>query len=166
MKNEIEIGKIVASRGLDGTIKINSAFLKQDFKNLKTCFVENVEYKIEKYSGKKLCLFFKLENVNNIEEAEKLKNKKIFVNREDIVLKDDEYLVDDLINMQVFTDEDVLLGNLISIENFGSKDVYTIKNNKTEHTFCLIEGLIKEVDYKNNKIILNSKKLNEVLVWR
>ena len=166
MKDKIEVGKIVSTRGLDGTIKVNSGFLKQDFKNLKTCFVEDVEYKIENYSGKKLCLFLKLENVNNVEEAEKLKNKKIFVNRENLILKNDEYLVDDLLNMQVFTDENVLIGKLISVENFGSKDIYTTKNNQTEHTFCLIEGLIEIVDYENNKIILNSKKLSEVLIWK
>lgn len=166
MKDIIEIGTIVSTRGLDGTLKINSSFSKNDFIDLKTCFVENEEYKVKFLSGKSGFLFVKLEQVEDVNIAQSLKNKKIFVKRKNISLKNGEYLVDDLINMQVFTDENLFLGYLCDIENFGSKDIYTVKNSKKEYVFCLIDGLIENVDYENNKMILNSKILSEVIVWR
>ena len=166
MKELIEVGKIVASRGLDGTLKVLSGFLPKDFINLNYCLIDSAEYRILKLSGKSGCLFFKIDGIDKIEKAEKLKNKTIFIKRENISLNKGEYLIDDLLNMQVFTDDGNYLGILTEIENFGSKDVYTIKDGKTEKTFCLIENLIKEVDYLSNKIILFSNILSEVLVWK
>lgn len=166
MNKLIEIGKIVSTRGLDGTMKIQSGFNLQDFKNLKVCHINNKEYRVCKFSGKTGFLFLKLNEINDVNVAETLKNQKVYVFRENISLKTSEYLIEDLLNMQVFTDENVFLGTIFSIENFGSKDVYTIKNQNKEQTFCLVENLIEKVDFENQKIILNSKILSEVIIWK
>lgn len=166
MKEKIEIGKIVRARGLDGTLKVLSGFLPSDFVNLKQVEIDNNFFDVEKLSGKQGSLFVKLKSIKSIEDADKLKDKVIFVRHENIALKNEEYLIDDLINMQVFTNDNKFVGNIKSIENFGSKDVYTTKNKNIEHSFCLVEGLIESVDFKNNKIILNSKVLSEVILWK
>lgn len=164
MKEFVEIGKIVKVRGLDGTLKVLSGFLPKDFAFLKTIKIENDFFEVEKISGKMGCLFVKLKNINSIADAERLKNKVIFAKHEDISLKNEEYLIEDLIGMQVFTNENVFVGTLCDIENFGSKDVYTTKNNGVENSFCLIDGLIEKVDFENGKIILNSNILSGVIV--
>ncbi|MGN1207961.1 MAG: ribosome maturation factor RimM [Christensenellales bacterium] len=164
MKELIEIGKIVSTRGLDGTVKVLSGFLPDDFQNLTTCLVDKTEHKVKKCGGKAGCLFFNFDDINNVETAEMLKNKSVFVKRENIKLAKGEYLIDDLIGMDVFTNEEVFVGKVCEIENFGSKDVYTLKNGTDEKTFCLVDNLIQKVDYENNKLILNSKILNEVIV--
>lgn len=166
MKEVIEIGKIVSTRGLDGTIKVFSDFNSSDFVNLKTMIVDNKNFNVRKISKSKNFLYINFEEIKNIDEAKNLINFNIYVKRENIKLEKDEYLIEDLLNMQVFTNDGNYLGDLVNIENFGSKDVYTIKNNKVEQSFCLIEKLIESVDYENNKIILNSKLINEVLVWK
>ena len=164
MKEFIDIGKIVSSRGLDGTVKLISGFSQKDFKNLKTCLIDNVKYEITKISGKSGCLFLKFKEIDNIDKAEALKNKIVFVNRESIVLAAAEYLIDDIIGIEVYTDKGTYLGLVDSIENFGSKDVYTVKNKNLEHTFCLVDGLIESVNFEENKLVLNSEILSGVMV--
>ena len=66
--------------------------------------------------------------------------------------------------MDVYNSENEYLGKVDDIDNFGAQDIYTVKNGKKEITFCLIDGLFEKVDLENNKLILNSKILSEVMV--
>lgn len=164
MEKFLEIGKIVNTRGLDGTLKISP--LTDDIKRflkLKKVYMDNISFKVLKASVSGNFAYLKLENVSGVENAQKFKEKYVLVDRENAVeLKKDEYFIADLIGLNVLTDDGINLGILTDIDNFGSKDIYTIKGKK-EHTFCLIENLILSVD--DEKIILNSKILKEVLVW-
>lgn len=163
MEKFLEIGKIINTRGLDGTIKVSP--LTDDIKRflkLKKVYVENVCYNVLKASVSGNFAYLKLENVNSVEIAQNFKEKYVLVDRENAVdLKKGEYFIADLIGLKVLTDNGNELGILTDIDNYGSKDIYTVKGKK-EYTFCLIENLILSVD--DEKIILNSKVLKEVLV--
>ena len=163
MEKFLEIGKIINTRGLDGTLKINP--ITDDIKRflkLKKVYIENVSYNVLNSSVNGNFAFIKLDKINSVEDAQNFKEKYVLVDRENAVsLKEDEYFIADLIGKQVETDNGKNLGVLTDIDNYGSKDVYTVKGKK-EYTFCLIENLIKSVD--DEKIILNSETLKEVLV--
>lgn len=165
MEKFLEIGKVINTRGLDGTLKISP--LTDDIKRflkLKKVYIDNISFNVLKASVNGNFAYLKLENISSVEIAQKFKEKYVLVNRENAVeLKKGEYFIADLIGLNVLTDDGKELGILSDIDNFGSKDIYTVKGKK-EHTFCLIENLILSVD--DEKIILNSKILKEVLVWK
>lgn len=165
MQNLIEIGEIVGTRGLDGTLKLNTSG-EGKFKNLKNVYINNVSFLVKKLTKVKNFIYLKLAEIDNINTAEKLKNQFVFVSRENISLDKGEYLICDLLGMDVFNTGNEFLGKVDDIVNYGTKDVYTIKNGKDEITFCLIDGLFEKVDLENNKLILNSKILSEVAVWK
>ncbi len=163
MKKFIEIGEIVSIKGLDGTMKVLSDFDKNDFHLLEKVKIDEKEYFVKKYSKHKNFLLLLLDEISTPEKAQNFVGKIVQVERKDIVLKNGDYLVDDLLEMQVNSSDGKDLGKLFSVENFGSKDVWTTKKGKNEIVFCLVEDLIENIDYEKNVITLNSQKLGEVV---
>jgi len=166
MENFLEIGKIINTKGLDGTMKIMPLDSEKSFKNLKTIYINESPYSVVKITSNKGFVYVKTKEITKIEEAEKLKEQYILASREDLKLNNNEYFICDIIGCEIYNTENKFIGKVIDIDNFGSKDIYYLKNGKTELTFCLIDGLFKNVDIENKKIIVNTKVLSEVLVWK
>ena len=90
-------------------------------------------YKIEKLRNQKNLLICKLQDVDTIEEAEKLKNYEILVHRDDAIeLGEDEYFWADLIGMRVVADDGEELGVLNEILATGANDVYSVEKDGTK----------------------------------
>ena len=162
MEEYLEIGQIVNTNGLKGTLKVKP--LTDDitrFEDLETVYIEKgkelIEFTIQEVKYSKNMVLLKLEGIDNIDEAEKYKNFYLKINREDAVeLEEDSYFIVDIIGCEVYTDTDELLGKVIDVFPTGSNDVYTVKNSEgTEILLPAIEDVIKDVDIKNKKIIVH-----------
>ena len=61
-----------------------------------------------------------------------------------------------MLGLEVFTDEGTLLGNVEDIYNTGSNDIYVVKNDLGKQILLpAISDVIKQIDIKNNKIIVH-----------
>ena len=102
-------------------------------------------------------VLLKLEGINDINEAEKYKNFYIKINRKDAVeLEQNSYFIVDIINCEVYTDENEFLGKVVDVFPTGSNDVYTIKNSEGKEILLpAISEVIKKVDIPNKKIIVH-----------
>lgn len=154
MNNYICIGKIINTFGIKGELKIVSDFeykdrvFKKDFNiyigNIKTKEVINT-YRVHK--GYDLILF---NNYTNINEVLKYKGEKIYINRLELELNDNEYLLQDLIGLDVY-DNDKLLGIVIDYENNNGNILLKIKSEKVFY-IPLVNVYIKNIDIKNKRI--------------
>lgn len=162
MKDILEIGQIVNTRGLRGEVKVNS--FSQDskrFEKLDVIYIkENNElksYKIEKVTYNKNQVILKLENINHIDYAEKLRNKYIYVKKSQLEdLPEGVYYISDLIGLDVYDEKNNYLGKVDDIFSTKSNDVYVIKNELGVNR--LLPGtdeVIKNIDLDNKKIIVN-----------
>ena len=162
MKDILEIGQIVNTRGLRGEVKVNS--FSQDskrFEKLDVIYIkENNElksYKIEKVTYNKNQVILKLENINHIDYAEKLRNKYIYVKKSQLEdLPEGVYYISDLIGLDVYDEKNNYLGKVDDIFSTKSNDVYVIKNELG--VTKLLPGtdeVIKNIDLDNKKIIVN-----------
>ena len=86
MKEYIELGQIVNTRGLRGELKVNS--FSEDpkrFEKLKKILVKtkqgNVEYEIERVGYNKNQVILKLKGIDHIDYAEKLRGLYIYIPR-------------------------------------------------------------------------------------
>jgi 16S rRNA processing protein RimM len=153
MEDLLQIGVITSTHGIKGEVKVFPTTDDNNrFKKLKDCFVE---YKNEMLPMKaKGCKFFKnmvilhFEGMDDINEVEKYKQCKLYVDREHAVpLEEDEYFMTDLIGMQVVTDEGRQLGNLQEIIPTGANDVYVVVDeDKKELLLPAIKECILSVD--------------------
>ena len=105
-------------------------------------------------------VLIKFKGIDKIEEAELLKNSYILINREDEEpLEEGVYYIVDLLGLDVYTDENILLGNLEDIYNTGSNDIYVVKDENGKQILLPgIPDVIKEVDIENKKIIVHLLK--------
>ena len=169
MEEYLEIGQIVNTNGLKGTLKVKP--LTDDitrFEDLETVYIQKakelVEFKIQEVKYSKNMVLLKLEGIDNIEEAQEYKNFYLKINREDAVeLEEDSYFIVDIIGCEVYTESQELLGKVIDVFPTGSNDVYTVKNSEGKEILLpAIEDVIKDVDIENKKIIIH---LMEGLIW-
>lgn len=162
MENFLEIGQIVNSYGLKGQMKIVP--FTDDitrYSDLKTIYIEInkqlKEYKIEQVKYHKNNVLIKLEGIDDINDTEQFKNCFVKVDRRNAVkLPKDTYFIVDLIGLEVFTEENVLLGKIVDVFPTGSNDVYVVKDELGKQILLpAISEVIKNVDIPNKKMIVN-----------
>ena len=160
MQTRLKIGQIVNTVGLKGFVRVvpytddntrfellDSVFLV-DKKNYKKYDIEEVKYQ-------KNLVLLKFKNINDINEAEKLKNLYIEIDRKDAVkLPENTYFIVDLIGLDVINIETgENLGKIDDVFSTKSNDVYVIKNDLGKQILIpAIKSVVKNVDLENNKI--------------
>jgi len=164
MKN-LEIGQIVNTFGIKGFVKANPWVNDiTRFDNLKKVYIiirkEQKELEIEEVKYHKNQVLIKFKGIENIEQAELLRNAIIEIDRKDAIpLEEGEYFIADLLESEVYTDKEEKLGILEDIYNTGSNDIYVVKNELGKSILLPgIPDVIKEVDLENKKIIVHLLK--------
>lgn len=162
MQEFLEIGQIVNTFGIKGFVKVNP--FTDDinrFDNLKKVYIKNksqkYELEIEEVKYHKNMVLIKFKGIDKVEDAESLRNSYILVNRKDEKdLDEGTYYIVDLLGLDVYTDEDELLGKLEDIYNTGSNDIYVVKNELGKQILLpAIKDVIKEINIENRKIIVH-----------
>lgn len=153
-KQYLEAGKIVTTHGIKGEVKImpycDSAELLAEFDRL---FIgkNHDEIIVERARVQKNMVIAKLEGINTPEEAEKLRNKMLFMHRDDLELDDDTYFIQDLIGMEVKdADSDVLYGKIADVIQTGANDVYVVRGEEREYLVPAIADVVISTDLDSN----------------
>jgi 16S rRNA processing protein RimM len=165
MKKRFEIGQIVNTFGIKGFVKVNPWVDDiTRFDKLKSIYVkgkkEVKELDIEEVKYHKNMVLIKFKGIETIEQAEQLRNYYLEIDRKDAIpLEEGTYFIADLLESEVYSDENELLGILEDIYNTGSNDIYVVKNELGKK--LLLPGIpevIKNVDIENKKIIVHLLK--------
>lgn len=162
MQEFLEIGQIVNTFGIKGIVKVKP--FTDDitrFDRLEKVYVEtkNIkkEYEIEEVKYHKDMVLIKFKGIDKVEEAEILRNSYLKVNRKDEPkLEEGTYYIVDLIGLDVYSDEGELLGKLNDIFNYGSSDIYEVKNELGKQLLLpAISDVIKEINLQEKKIVVH-----------
>jgi len=162
MKQLLEIGQIVNTYGIKGYLKVVP--YTDDitrFEQLETIYIETKkvlkEFAIEEVKYSKNLVLLKLKGIDDINVAEEYKNCYLKIDREKAVeLPEDTYFIVDLIGLEVYSDENVLLGNIVDVFPTGSNDVYVVKDELGKQILLpAIADVIKSVDIDNKKMIVH-----------
>lgn len=165
MEDLLQVGVITSTHGVRGEVKV---FPTTDdnarFKKLKDCYVE---YKNEmlpiKVQGAKFfknMVILKFDGIDNINDVEKYKQCKLYVDREHAVaLEENEYFMTDLIGLQVQKEDGTALGTLTEIIPTGANDVYVVTGKeKKEWLLPAIMECILNVDMEHGKMTVRLMK--------
>ena len=100
----MELGKIVNTFGLKGEVKVYPYV--SYISKVKKVYINNQQMELERARNQKNIFVIKLKNIDTIEDAEKLKNSTIEMDREDAPdLPKGTYYISDLIGFDVYTDD-------------------------------------------------------------
>lgn len=148
----IYIGKIVSTHGIKGEVKILSDFFEKDkiFKKGFKLYITPLYHEevINTYRVHKNYDMVTFNGYNDINEILKYIGMGVYIKRSDLDLKEDEYLLSDLIGYVVY-DNNKLLGKVSGI-NFNNNVLLKIDDN---FYIPFIDEFIEEVDVKTKKIM-------------
>lgn len=158
MDKQICIGTIVAPHGVRGDIRIlpqtehPEQFLDLDYLLLddgRTLHLTNARF------HKRMALV-KCREVNNMNEAELLRGKKVFIRTEDLPeLEEGEFYVADLLGCKVIDTVGAEIGELKDVISTGSNDVYVVA--AAEGKELLVPALkqhVKEINPEERRIVV------------
>lgn len=157
MVEYFEIGLISNTHGLKGEMKVRP--YTEDakrFGELKKVWISinniDKEYEIESVRYQKDVVLLKLKGVDQIEDAEKLKNHVLTIPRKaGKKLAEDEYFIADLIGCEVYENE--YIGVLNDVFTAGGSDIYVIKREKKNDLLLpAITSVIKKIDVEKKRI--------------
>lgn len=150
MGKRIEVGKIVNTFGIKGEIKIYPYV--SYFDEINEFYVGNELMKINKKRFQKNIFIVSIKGINDINLIEKYKGETIEIDENNKPKPEDgEYYIEDLIGMEVYTDDGKLLGKLDDIFNTGANDIYQVGDILLPAT----DEVLKQIDTENNKIIVH-----------
>ena len=155
--NYIYLGIITSTHGIKGEIKIKSSFLEKNLvfkKDFKIYIGENkILEVINSYRPHKGFDMITLKGINDINEVLKYKGLKVYINRDDLNLKDEEFLITDLIGFKIINDnkEYGIVSDIV--ETKANILLYVIDNKP--YYIPYIKEFIKEVNLAKKQIIVD-----------
>ena len=153
------IGRLVNTHGLKGEVRILSSFKYKDrvFKNGMKIYIgkDKVCEKITGYRYHKIFDMITMEGYNDISEVLKYKGDYVFVNKEDIILGENEYLDEDIIGLSVYVD-DRLLGVVKKIEKHSVNEILVVKNDEKNYLVPYNFDIILSIDLEKKKMCVKN----------
>lgn len=155
------VGKIINTHGLKGEVKVKA---ETDFPQQRFCPNSNlyisvgdqkVKMTVETARFHKQAYLVKFLQINDIDEANRIVNKNLYVSDEDQTdLSKGSYYIHQLIGLDVFDYETkTKIGILTDIEMPGANDIWEITPNKGKIFWIPnISSVVKQVDLVNKKI--------------
>ena len=139
----IEAGEIVNVHGLRGEVKVlcwlDDPEMLCEFDR---CRIHGKEYEMEQVRVQKTCNLVKLQGVDTVEEAQKMRGKKVELYREDI---DEEVIfAAELIGMDVLSDG-ASIGTLSDVLDYPGNKVYVVKGVH-EYMIPAVSQFIEDID--------------------
>ena len=149
-KQFLEAGKIVTTHGIRGEVKVmpytDTPELLCEFDRL---FIGKNRDEINVIRARvfKNTVIMKLEGIDTPEDAEKLRNKLLYMHRHDLELDDDTYFIQDLIGLEVSdADSGKVYGKIADVMQTGANDVYVIKGDDREYLVPAIADVVVSTD--------------------
>lgn len=161
----IKTGKIVSTHGVRGMVRVepwcDSGEFLCKFKKLYKDEGGNEMLEILSASVHGNVVLLKIKSVDTKEDAEKLRNTVLYIDRNDCVLEKGKYFISDIINSTLVDFEtNETLGVLKNVLQYKANDVWEIVKDDKTYLFPAVEEYIKDVDI--DKEIIKIKKLEGV----
>lgn len=164
MEKYISVGKILNFHGIKGEAKVGFSRGQENFiLDLDVVYIqkdrEYVPLNIENVRLNKNFALFKFEGINSINDLLPYKGLILFVEESYIRknLDENEFLIDELVGMDVYDTANKKLGFVVGVSNNGANDLLSVKT--TSKKICLVplvEAFIKNVDLQSKSIIINN----------
>ena len=164
MKNNyVSVGKILNFHGVKGEAKLGYTKNREEFlSKLETVYIQlGEEYKEFEISNLKFtpkCAIIKFKGIDSLNEIIEYKGCIVFVkeNTAREHLEEDEFLIDELVGLNVY-DGETKVGAVVGVSNNGASDLLSVKTNSKN--VCLVpfvKAIVLSVDIKSKRIQINN----------
>ncbi len=161
MEQYLRVGVISSTHGLKGEVKVfPTTDDPERFRKLKKLYLDTgKEYMPLKVTGVKFFknqVILKFQEFQDINEIEKYRGKDLLIDREQAVpLAENENFIVDLLDMEVYDEEEKRLGTLTDVLQTGANDVYVVETDEGgEILLPAIPSCILEVDVEAARMVV------------
>ena len=163
MKEFLEIGKVNNTHGLRGEVKLEMWCDSIDYlRQLEKVYLDdkgNKSLSLVSARPQKNIAILKFSEINSIEEAEGLKNKILYCNRNDAEIEEGAYYLADIIGSRVVDIETGReYGRIVDIMNYGSSDIYDVLKDKKHYLIPAIDDVVKEIKTDEQIVLIKPMK--------
>lgn len=158
----IEAGAIVRPHGLKGEVVVD---LVRDLSEVVT---ESLELRVtgrregervltvERARDHKARKVVQFKGVSTVEDAEALRGWSVWLTREQIgPLEEDRWFVQDIVGIDVYTDEDEYLGKLAEVMHMPGNDVYVVRKGEKEILLPVTDDVVRSVDIDLGRMVIH-----------
>lgn len=158
MEDKIYLGKVSNTHGLKGEIRILSDFERKNevFRTNFPIIINGEKLTITSYRPHKEYDMVTLKGYTDINDVLKFKGKKVYINRIDLNMQPDDYLMQDLIGFEIYED-DHLIGKVTDVVYNSSNVLLNVTGDKNFYIPCNV-NFIKSVDLEAKKIKVENTK--------
>lgn len=158
----LEVGKIINTHGLKGEVKVTAWTDTPDvFEDISVVYIKSRnEYKQLTLSGikyQKNNLIVKFRELNDINEAEPLKNSILYAERSELgELEEGVYYIADLIGVTVEKENGEILGEIKDVMQTGANDIYVVaRNGKKDLLIPVLPEVVLSMDINEKKAVVH-----------
>ena len=157
-KQFLEIGKIVATQGIRGEVRVqyycDNADVICDFDTLYFDKGRTEINVLRAYPHKNIVVM-KIDGFDTVEKSQTIIGKLLYMDREDAELEEGLYFIQDIIGLMVKdVDTGVEYGKITDVYQNGASDVYSIKKGSTELMFPCIDEVVIKTDIENGEMLI------------
>lgn len=144
----LETGKIVNTHGIAGEVKILPWADSPDFLlDFDTLYIDGRPVRLLSARVHKNCVLARLEGVDSVNDAMRLKDKVVSIDREDIELEEGAFFLADIMGLEVRdADTGAVLGRIEDILTPPASNVYVVRGGPSEHMIPAVPEFIVETN--------------------
>ena len=164
MDNLISIAKILNFHGIKGEAKLGFTKGREvQIESLKKVFAkkngEFFELNVSSVRFHKHFAIVKFKEFQTVNDVEEYKGCDLYLSKDEVAetLDNDEYLISDLIGMDVYDEDGSCVGVITAIGENLANDLLSVKDaNGKEHLVPFVKELVPVVDLKGRKVVVNN----------
>ena len=157
MKNRyLEAGKIVNTHGIAGEVKILPWADGPEFLlDFDTLYIDGQPVELEGARVHKNCVLAKLAGIDDINQAMKLRDKIVCIDREDAELEEGAFFLADLMGLEVRQAETgTVLGTIHDILTPPANNVYVVRGGEREYMIPAVPVFILETNIDDGYLLV------------
>ena len=163
MKQFLEVGKVNNTHGIRGEVKLTMWCDDIDYlKQLKTLYLDdkgNKSLTLISARAQKNIAILKFSEITSIEQAEQLKNKVLYCNRDDAKIEEGKHYLADIIGCYVVViDTEEEYGKIVDVLNHGSCDIYDVESWGKHTLIPAIDDIVKEINTEYQVVRIKAMK--------
>jgi 16S rRNA processing protein RimM len=147
----IEAGRITSTHGVHGEVKIEVWLdTPEDLKHYRRIFIDGQERKLLSVRQQNRFVIVKLHQIDDINTAQPLKGKTVYIAREDAPLPPGGYFLQDLLDAKVVLEDGSPVGILTEILERPANNVYVVTDpDGKEILIPVVPAFIIRADAEN-----------------
>lgn len=158
------VGKIVKAQGIKGEVKIKSYLDNGNlFKSFKYLYIGETRSAVRSARYSDGFAYVGFTSIVDRNQAEALRNIDVYADREQIVLDEYSFFIDDMIGAEVYLDDGAFVGKIEGImPNKTAADILVIEKGEESLMIPFLKELIVSVDSESKRITFAANRFKEV----